>query len=68
MAESAQLAKEGGCAHFSLLTAAGAKADAWSCDFSPLHGLLYMKTKGMVRRAWAPHATRTRDDAETYVT
>jgi hypothetical protein len=44
LTDAAKLAKQNGCKHFSLLTAQGANAGFWSC------GLLYPKTKGLVRK------------------
>lgn len=44
----AQAAKQAGAQQFSLCTVRGANANLWASDLSPLHFLLYAKTKGQV--------------------
>lgn len=51
VAVSAKLAKEGGCHHYSLLTAKGSNAKLWSSDFILFGALLYLKTKGLAEEA-----------------
>jgi oxidoreductase len=50
VARSAELARQAGVPHFSLVTAAGANANLWASDLKLFHGLLYSKTKGLVRQ------------------
>jgi hypothetical protein len=48
VAATAQAAKAAGTPFFALVSAQGARPNVWASDFKPLHGLLYMKTKGQV--------------------
>lgn len=43
---SGQVARAAGVKHFSLVTAQGANANTWACDYAPFHALLYTQTKG----------------------
>lgn len=49
--KAAKAAKAGGVPLFSLLTAQGANAKQWAPDWKPLHGLLYMRSKGLAEEA-----------------
>ncbi len=46
---AAKAAAAAGVPHFSLVSAQGARAGLWASDLKPFHGLLYAKTKGLVR-------------------
>lgn len=47
---AARAAAAAGVPHFSLVSAQGARPGLWASDLKPFHGLLYAKTKGLVRR------------------
>lgn len=56
MEAAARAAAAAGVPHFSLVSAQGARAGLWASDLKPFHGLLYAKTKGLVRRCRCPRS------------
>lgn len=54
----AQAAKQAGAQQFSLCTVRGANANLWASNLSPLHFLLYAKTKGQVSCTHSMYGSR----------